>query len=79
MRGLSWISLDTVPTRFDVGTVAHGLGGFSLQKSALRLVVPTPINGTVPPRRKPNSKTRDREHLTEAEIERLMKAAGENR
>jgi hypothetical protein len=33
----------------------------------------------VPPRRKPNSKTREREHLTEAEIERLMKAAGENR
>jgi hypothetical protein len=52
---------------------------FSLQKSALRLGVPTPINGTVPPRRQPNSETRDREHLTEAEIERLMKAAGENR
>src|SRR6516164_6991990 len=50
-----------------------------MQKSALRLVVPTPINGTVPPRRKPNSETRDREHLTEAEVERLMKAAGENR
>ena len=50
-----------------------------MQKSALRVVVPTPINGTVPPRRKPNSETRDREHLTEAEVERLMKAAGENR
>ena len=50
-----------------------------MQKSPLRLVVPTPVNGTVPPRRKPNSKTRDREHLTEAEVERLMKAAGENR
>ena len=47
-----------------------------MQKSALRLVAPTPVNGTVPPRRKPNSDARDREHLTEAEIERLMKAAG---
>src|SRR6516162_3822395 len=50
-----------------------------MQKSALRLVAPTSINGTVPPRRKPNSETRDREHLTEAEVERLMKAAGKNR
>ena len=50
-----------------------------MQKSALRLVAPTPINGTVPPRRKPNSETRDREHLTEAEVERFMKAAGKNR
>jgi type 1 fimbriae regulatory protein FimB/type 1 fimbriae regulatory protein FimE len=44
-----------------------------------RLVAPATVNGTVPPRRKPNSDARDREHLTEAEIERLMKAAGENR
>jgi len=50
-----------------------------MRKAALRLVSPTPVNGTVPPRRKPNSETRDREHLTEAEVERLMKAAGENR
>jgi type 1 fimbriae regulatory protein FimB/type 1 fimbriae regulatory protein FimE len=47
-----------------------------MQKSALRLVGPTPVNGTVPPRRKPNSETRDREHLTEAEVERLMKGGG---
>ena len=50
-----------------------------MANQALRLVVPTPVNGTVPPRRKPNSETRDREHLTEAEVERLMKAAGKNR
>jgi type 1 fimbriae regulatory protein FimB/type 1 fimbriae regulatory protein FimE len=50
-----------------------------MANQALRFVVPTPINGTVPPRRKPNSETRDREHLTEAEVERLMKAAGKNR
>ena len=50
-----------------------------MKKSTLRLVSPTPVNGTVPPRRKPNTETRDREHLTEAEVERLMKAAGKNR
>ena len=50
-----------------------------MPKSALRLVSPAPVNGTVPPRRKPNSETRDREHLTEAEVARLMKAAGSNR
>jgi type 1 fimbriae regulatory protein FimB/type 1 fimbriae regulatory protein FimE len=43
------------------------------------LCQPPTVNGTVTPRRKPNSETRDREHLTEAEVERLMKAAGENR
>jgi integrase len=32
-----------------------------------------------PPRRKPNAELRSREHLTEAEIERLMKAADDNR
>ena len=32
-----------------------------MQKSALRFVSPTPVNGTVPPRRKPNSEARDRE------------------
>ena len=50
-----------------------------MANQALRLVVPATVNGTVPPRRKPNSETRDREHLTEAEVERLMKAAGKNR
>ena len=52
---------------------------FPMQKSALRLVIPSSVTGTVPPPRKPNSETRAREHLTEAEVERLMKAAGENR
>jgi len=40
---------------------------------------PEPVNGTVPPRRQKNAALRKREHLTEAEIERLLKAAGENR
>ena len=50
-----------------------------MANQALRTVVPATVNGTVPSRRKPNSETRDREHLTEAEVERLMKAAGEKR
>jgi integrase len=50
-----------------------------MTKPQLRLVTPAPINGTVPPRRRPNSELRSREHLTEAEVERLMAAAGDNR
>jgi len=34
---------------------------------------------TVTPRRPPNSDLRTREHLTEAEVERLIKATGDNR
>jgi type 1 fimbriae regulatory protein FimB/type 1 fimbriae regulatory protein FimE len=49
-------------------------------KAQLKLVVRTPVNGTVtPPRRRPNAELRPREHLTETEVERLMKAAGDNR
>lgn len=35
--------------------------------------------GTVPPRRQKNASRRKREHLTETEIDRLLKAAGDNR
>jgi integrase len=48
-------------------------------KAHLRLVLPRAVNGTVPPRRKPNSELRTREYLTEAEVEALMKAAKANR
>ena len=37
---------------------------------------PSAGNGTVPPKRRANTDVRQREHLTEAEVERLMKAAG---
>jgi len=48
-----------------------------MARSNLKLVTPAYVKGTVaPPRRKPNAELRSREHLTEAEIERLMKAAG---
>ena len=48
-------------------------------KSHLRVVSPRAVNGTVPPRRVPNSELRTREYLTEAEVERLIKATKANR
>jgi type 1 fimbriae regulatory protein FimB/type 1 fimbriae regulatory protein FimE len=51
-----------------------------MARSNLRLVTLASVNGTVaPPRRKPNAELRSREYLTEAEVERLKKAAGDNR
>jgi site-specific recombinase XerD len=44
----------------------------------LKLVSPTAVNRTMPLRR-PNSELRTREHLTEAEVERLIEAAKHNR
>jgi integrase len=51
--------------------------------SAQVLAIPTrrtavAVNGPVPPPRRPNTALRKREHLTEAEIDRLLKAAGES-
>jgi integrase len=37
---------------------------------------PSTENGTVPPKRRANAEVRSREHLTEAEVSKLMKAAG---
>jgi type 1 fimbriae regulatory protein FimB/type 1 fimbriae regulatory protein FimE len=48
-------------------------------KSHLRVVTPDTENLTVTQRRKPNSTYRTREHLTEAEVERLIEAAKANR
>src|SRR6476620_2011530 len=48
-------------------------------KPDLRIVAPNTENRTVTPRRRPNAELRTREHLTEAEIEKLIKAAGKNR
>jgi integrase len=50
-----------------------------LAKSTLRLVAPATVNRTVTPKRLPNRDLRTREHLTEAEIERLIGAAKRNR
>jgi integrase len=48
-------------------------------KSHLKLVTPTAKKRTVTPRRRRNGDLRTREYLTEAEVERLMKAATGNR
>ena len=45
----------------------------------LRLVAPAIEKWTVGPRRLPNKAYRTREHLTEAEVERLLAAAKANR
>jgi integrase len=40
---------------------------------------PTIVNRTVTPKRRPNKDLRTREHLTEVEVERLIKATQDNR
>jgi integrase len=50
-----------------------------MAKARLRLVTPTTVNRTVTPKRPPNKDLRRREHLTEAEVERLIKATQDNR
>ena len=49
-----------------------------MMKLPLRLVPPTTENRTVTPTRRPNADYRTREHLTQAEVERLIKAAGKD-
>src|SRR5215471_7383283 len=63
-------------TRQSVGTLKN------MGKSHLELVAPTSHYGTAgsqPPPRRRNADVRAREYLTDAEVERLMKAAGNNR
>jgi type 1 fimbriae regulatory protein FimB/type 1 fimbriae regulatory protein FimE len=53
-----------------------------MKNPTLRLVRPSTDFGAVekkPPRKRRNSEVRSREHLTEAEVERLIKAAAGNR
>jgi type 1 fimbriae regulatory protein FimB/type 1 fimbriae regulatory protein FimE len=50
-----------------------------MAKSHLKLVTPATVNRTVTPKRVPNADLCTREYLTEAEVERLMAAARENR
>jgi integrase len=50
-----------------------------MAKTHLKLVKPAIVKRTVTPRRLPNKDLRTREHLTVAEVERLMKAAQRNR
>ena len=48
-----------------------------MAKRHLKLVTPATVNRTVTPKTAPKRKLRTREYLTEAEVERLMKAANE--
>src|ERR1700751_4376318 len=48
-------------------------------KSRSRASTPSTVKRTVPPGRLPNAQYRTREYLTEREVERLRKAAGNNR
>jgi integrase len=54
-----------------------------MEKSHLALVAPITVNGTVdkagPPKRRRNAEVRSREYLTDAEVNRLISAAGKNR
>jgi len=50
-----------------------------MAKSHLKLVTPATVKRTVTPMRLPNADLRTREHLTDAEVERLMNAARKNR
>jgi integrase len=51
-----------------------------MKKSALRLISPATEKRTVAtPLRRPNAELRTREYLTEREVERLLKAASDNR
>jgi integrase len=54
-----------------------------LKKPHLALVTPRTDNGTIEPRRppirRPNAELRSREYLLPAEVDRLIKAAGDNR
>jgi integrase len=50
-----------------------------MAKSHLKLVTPSTVKRTVTPKRRRNGDLRTREYLTEAEVERLIKAATGNR
>jgi integrase len=54
-----------------------------MRKPNLVLIRPTTVFGTVtaktPPRKRPNAERRSREYLMDSEVERLIKAAGDNR
>src|SRR3954453_13608071 len=51
----------------------------TMAKTHLKRVAPTTKKRTVMPRRRPNAELRTREHLTEAEVDKLMRATGANR
>src|SRR5271170_6435111 len=60
-------------------TVDHPRVPKHMAKSHLKLATPGTVNRTVTPKRPPNADLRTREYLTEAEVERLLKATKGNR
>ena len=50
-----------------------------MAKSHLKLVTPNTVKRTVTPKRRRNGDLRTREYLTEAEVERLIEVARDNR
>jgi hypothetical protein len=50
-----------------------------MRNPLFRLVTPDNVKQTVTPRRRPSAAYRTREHLTEAEVERLIDATKGNR
>jgi type 1 fimbriae regulatory protein FimB/type 1 fimbriae regulatory protein FimE len=50
-----------------------------MKNSHLKLVAPSAVNRTVTPKRLPNKALRTREHLTEAEVAKIIDAAKSNR
>src|SRR5262249_27604695 len=62
-----------------IRTVVMATSAKRMGKRHLRLVTPATVIRTVAPKRPPNRDLRTREFFTEAEVERLMKAATRNR
>src|SRR5262245_48751146 len=71
--------VDTGGFLLNLRTVTVARKAYLMAKAHLQLVVPTIVKQTVSPQRKPNSDYRTREHLTEAEIEKLIAATKDNR
>ena len=80
MRVRRAIGIDTVRKKIDIQTVTRHRVLETMTKSPLKLVPPAIVKRTVnAPGRKPNAVYRTREHLTGAEVDRLIDAAKRNR
>jgi type 1 fimbriae regulatory protein FimB/type 1 fimbriae regulatory protein FimE len=73
------LSIASVRNLAKIRTVHFARGRFSMTKTHLRLVAPTEVNRTVPPKRPKNVELRTREHLTPDEVGELIGAAKGNR
>ena len=76
--GLDCLGL-TVRKMGIVRTVLKPVHCKTMRLPTLNLVSPAIVNRTVMPGGRPNAELKTREYITEAEIERLMRAAGKNR